>query len=59
MAKPHRMFAITVGCVGSAVEGALGRSPWILYLALTVIVIGAAATAVRRTVKIVRQLPTR
>jgi phosphatidylglycerophosphate synthase len=59
MAKPHRMFAVTVGCVGSAVESALGRPPWILYLALVVVVIGSAATAVRRTVKIVRQLPSR
>jgi phosphatidylglycerophosphate synthase len=59
MAKPQRMFAITVGCVGSAVESTLGRPPWTLYLALVVIVIGAAATAVRRTVAIVRQLPSR
>ena len=59
MAKPHRMFAITVGCVGSAVESALGRPPWILYLALVVIVVGSAATAVRRTIRIVRELTSR
>jgi phosphatidylglycerophosphate synthase len=59
MAKPHRMFAITVGCVGSAVESALERPPRILYLALALVVAGSAATAVRRTVRIVRQLASR
>jgi phosphatidylglycerophosphate synthase len=59
MAKPQRMFAITVGCVGSSVESALGRPPWILYLSLAVVVAGSAATAVRRTIQIVRQLKLR
>ena len=59
MAKPHRMFAITVGCVGSAVESALGRPPRILYLALALVVAGSATTVVRRTIRIVRQLASR
>jgi phosphatidylglycerophosphate synthase len=59
MAKPHRMFAITVGCVGSAVESALERPPRMLYLALALVVAGSAATAVRRTIRIVRQLASR
>ncbi|HEY6064680.1 MAG TPA: CDP-alcohol phosphatidyltransferase family protein [Thermoanaerobaculia bacterium] len=59
MAKPHRMFAITVGSLGSAVEAALHRPPWILYLALAVVVAGSAVTAVRRTVAVVRQLKSR
>jgi phosphatidylglycerophosphate synthase len=59
MAKPHRMFTITVGCVGSAVESALERPPRILHLALALVVAGSAATAVRRTIRIVRQLASR
>lgn len=56
MAKPHRMFAITVGCVGAAAESALGRPARILYVALALIVAGAAWTIVRRTIRIVRDL---
>ena len=59
MAKPHRMFAATVGCVGGAVESAFGRPPRILYLALVAIVAGSAVTAVRRTARIIRELRTR
>jgi phosphatidylglycerophosphate synthase len=59
MAKQHRMLAITVGCVASAVESVLGRPPRILFLALVVIVAGSAATVVRRTRQIVRQLESR
>jgi phosphatidylglycerophosphate synthase len=59
MAKQHRMLAITVGCVASAVESVLGRPPRILFLALVVIVVGSAATVVRRTTQIVRQLESR
>jgi phosphatidylglycerophosphate synthase len=59
MAKPQRMFAITVGCVGGAVECAFGRPPRLLYLALAVIVAGAVVTAARRTAAIVRELGNR
>lgn len=59
MAKPHRMFAVTVGCVGGAVESAFGRPPRILYLALVAIVAGSAITAARRTARIIRELRTR
>ncbi|HLN80976.1 MAG TPA: CDP-alcohol phosphatidyltransferase family protein [Thermoanaerobaculia bacterium] len=59
MAKPHRMAAITVGCIGGAVESAFGRPPRILYLAIVAIVAGAAFTVVRRTTRIVRELRTR
>lgn len=56
MAKPHRMFAVTVGCIASAVESAFGRPPRALYLALSVVVAGSVVTVVRRTMRIVRDL---
>jgi phosphatidylglycerophosphate synthase len=59
MAKQHRMFVLTVGCLGSAVEAGLGRAPRVLYAALVLIVVGSAATAARRTVKIARLLRDR
>ena len=59
MAKPHRMFVITVGCVTAAVESALGRHAWTLWAALAVIVAGCAATAFLRTVRIARGLSSR
>jgi phosphatidylglycerophosphate synthase len=59
MAKQHRMFAITVGCVASAVESALGRPPRTLYLSLAVVVVGAAVTLVRRATRIAQELRRR
>jgi phosphatidylglycerophosphate synthase len=59
MAKPHRMFAVTVGCVAAAVESVLGRPPWTLWAALVVIVVGAAVTILLRTVRIARALRSR
>lgn len=59
MAKQHRMFAITVGCLASAVESALGRAPRALYLSLAVVVAGAAVTLVRRAARIARELRQR
>jgi phosphatidylglycerophosphate synthase len=59
MAKPHRMFAVTVGCVASAVESVFGRPPRLLYLALGVVVAGSVVTVVRRTMRIVRDLAAR
>jgi hypothetical protein len=59
MAKQHRMFVLTVGCLASAVQVALGSPPKSLYAALIIIAVGSAATAVRRTVKIARTLRAR
>jgi hypothetical protein len=56
MAKQHRMFVITVGCLAAAVESALGRPPRTLYAALAVVVAGATVTVVLRTRRIVREL---
>lgn len=59
MAKQHRMFAITVGCLGGAVEAGFGRPPRTLYAALVVVVLGSAFTAARRTARIARELAAR
>jgi hypothetical protein len=50
------MFAVSVGCVGGAIESFLGRPPWTLWIALAVVVAGAAATVVLRTARIAREL---
>jgi phosphatidylglycerophosphate synthase len=59
MAKQHRMFAVSVGCVGGAIESFFGRPPRILWLALAVVVAGAAATVALRTARIARELRRR
>jgi hypothetical protein len=56
MAKQHRMFLVTVGCLAGAVESAFGRPPRLLYIALAAIAAGSAATAIRRTARIARNL---
>jgi phosphatidylglycerophosphate synthase len=56
MAKPHRMFALTVTCVVAAFEplwGWLGQS---LAIGLGVIALGTAWTVVRRTGALARRL---
>lgn len=56
MAKQHRMFLVTVGCLAGAVESAFGRPPRLLYVALAAVAAGSAATAIRRTARIARNL---
>lgn len=59
MAKQHRMFALTLGCLAACVEIALGRPPRLLWAALALIVAGSAATVVFRTAHIARELRSR
>ena len=59
MAKQHRMFVLTLGCLGSALETAVGRPPRVLYAGLVVIAAGSLVTAARRTAAIARALRTR
>lgn len=59
MAKQHRMFALTVGALGGAIEHALRGTAWVLYAALALIVVGSVATFWRRTVGIARGLRAR
>jgi phosphatidylglycerophosphate synthase len=51
MAKPHRMFTFTLGCLGAIFH------PPLLRYSLWLIVIGAAITAMRRVVRLYRKLP--
>lgn len=56
MAKQHRMAVLTVACLVSAVEAALGASGRAMALALAVICIGCVVTLIRRTRLIVKAL---
>ncbi|MBC7987450.1 MAG: CDP-alcohol phosphatidyltransferase family protein [Sphingomonadaceae bacterium] len=56
MAKPHRMAALTLGCVAAFVEALTMETRYALAIALGVIVAGTALTGVRRLVGIARQL---
>ena len=49
MAKPHRMFVLTLASVAAAAETQLALSPRALVIGLVVIVAGSALTAWRRT----------
>ncbi|MBZ9808455.1 MULTISPECIES: CDP-alcohol phosphatidyltransferase family protein [unclassified Mesorhizobium] len=59
MAKPHRMAAATVAALLSAGEFLWNGHNEVLTLALAIIAIGAAATALRRAWRQVRWLKTR
>jgi len=51
MAKQHRMFVLTVGCVGAAAVSATSSSAWtpmVFCVALVVVIVGCAFTVVRR-----------
>lgn len=59
MAKPHRMFALTGACVLAAVETTIYQPPYVLTIAMVIIVSGTAFTCVRRTSHIVKELEQR
>jgi hypothetical protein len=59
MAKPQRMFVLTVACALSAAEAAAGRPPRVMAVSLIAIVAGAAATAWRRLARTARELEAR
>jgi phosphatidylglycerophosphate synthase len=59
MAKPHRMAALTAGCLLGAAEGAFWGSQYSLVLALSLIAGGSAVTCVARTGAIARALRAR
>jgi phosphatidylglycerophosphate synthase len=56
MAKPHRMAILTIACIAAALEAGLGVTPYSLAIALMIILIGSAATTLRRTSKIIQSL---
>jgi phosphatidylglycerophosphate synthase len=59
MAKQHRMFVLTVGCLAAAVENWLIATVWSLVVALAVVAIGCVVTLWRRTRRIAAQLNAR
>ncbi|MBI5939575.1 MAG: CDP-alcohol phosphatidyltransferase family protein [Caulobacterales bacterium] len=59
MAKPHRMFALTVTCVLSALEPLWRGEGQVLMLGLGVIAAGTAWTVVRRTGTLAKRLAER
>lgn len=56
MAKPHRMFALTVTCVVAALEPLWGWSGHSLAIGLSIIALGTVWTAARRTRTLARRL---
>ena len=56
MAKPHRMFTLTVGSLVAAVAVVFAAWQVVLAATLGVIVLGCAATVVRRTQHLARRL---
>ena len=60
MAKPHRMFALTLACVGAAAEESFGGSTLgrlgVISIALIVVCLGSILTVWRRLLRIVTDL---
>lgn len=56
MAKPHRMFVITLGCLIGAAELYFNGSNYALTVAAYVIAIGSGMTCITRTLAIAKQL---
>jgi hypothetical protein len=59
MAKQHRMFVLTMGALIAAMEIAIRGRVTALWIALVIIVAGAALTAALRIARIARQLEAR
>lgn len=59
MAKPQRMFTLTVASLAAAVQSLLGGTGHALAAGLVLIVGGSVVTAWRRTRRIVRELEAR
>jgi len=59
LAKPHRMFVMTVGCLSGAVEIALAGSRHSLLVAAWVVAMGALLTCVARSLRIAAALRAR
>ena len=52
MAKPHRMFVLTIASLLAAVEAALDMTPNALFFGLCIIALGTVITCIRRTIHI-------
>lgn len=56
MAKPHRMAALTIGALGSLAVALTQQDFPLMLWVLALIALGTAATIIRRTLRIARQL---
>jgi phosphatidylglycerophosphate synthase len=59
MAKPHRMFVMTLACLGAALEIIMDWPSHNLQIGLGVVVLGTLLTTVRRVIRMVRALESR
>jgi phosphatidylglycerophosphate synthase len=59
MAKQHRMFVLTLGALGAAIEASLSWPPRVLAIALAAIVVGSAITVWRRAARLLRDAQAR
>jgi hypothetical protein len=59
MAKPHRMFTLTLAALFSAAEAILGLPARSMPVALVLIIGGSIATAWRRTARLVAEVDAR
>ena len=59
LAKPHRMFVMTVGCLAGAVEVTLVGSHHSLLVAAWIVAVGALLTCVTRSRRIAAELRAR
>ncbi|MGC1459932.1 MAG: CDP-alcohol phosphatidyltransferase family protein [Steroidobacteraceae bacterium] len=59
MAKPHRMFVATIGCLLGAIEQAKLGSHWALTAAIWLVAVGATITCGTRTWAIAQRLQSR
>jgi phosphatidylglycerophosphate synthase len=59
MAKQHRMFVMTIGCIVAAAEHARVGTVRSLWLALAVIVAGSIITFFRRLIRLASELESR
>ena len=56
MAKPHRMFVLTLTCVIAAFEPLWGGTGQVILAGLAIIALGSAVTVYRRTSHLMRKL---
>ncbi len=56
MAKPHRMFLLTCGCLCAAATAFLGLAGQVLYGTLVVMILGMVITLIRRLSAVSRAL---
>jgi phosphatidylglycerophosphate synthase len=59
MAKPHRMFTLTIASLAAALESLAGWPGYALPIGLVLIGVGSVATLVRRTQRIAAELEAR